>query len=123
MSPDAGSDTVRGDRKYEGFFRIAGKCKKDGCTDLNKQKRKWRFGDRRDGRLMRTLDPMMKLMPYVMPTRNDACNMFRGQADAENIDKYVQEKRQNGMPGFTQMHCRSPVGFSPRYWPKRLEPK
>ena len=46
----------------------------------------------------------MKLMPYIMPTRNDACNMFRGQADAENLDKYVQEKRQNGMSNFTQMH-------------------
>ena len=46
----------------------------------------------------------MKLMPYIMPTRNDACNWFRGQAEAENIDKYVQEKRQNGMPNFTQMH-------------------
>lgn len=46
----------------------------------------------------------MKLTPYIMPTRNDACNWFRGQAEADNIDKYVQEKRQNGMPNFTQMH-------------------
>ena len=71
---------------------------------MDKQKRKRRFGDRNDGRLVRSIDPVMKLMPYIMPTRNDACNMFRGQADAENIDKYVQEKRQNGMPNFTQMH-------------------
>lgn len=47
---------------------------------------------------------MMKLMPYIMPTRNDACNWFRGQADADSIDQYVQQKRQNGMPNFTQMH-------------------
>lgn len=47
----------------------------------------------------------MKLMPYIMPTRNDSSNMFRGQADADNLDKYVQEKRQNGMPNFTQMHA------------------
>ncbi len=47
---------------------------------------------------------MMKLMPYIMPTRNDASNMFRGQADADNIDKYVQEKRAGGMPNFTMMH-------------------
>lgn len=71
---------------------------------LENNKRKKRFGDRNDGRLLRSLNPMMKLMPYIMPTRNDACNMFRGQADADNIDKYVQEKRQNGMPNFTQMH-------------------
>ena len=71
---------------------------------LEKNKRRKRFGDRNDGRLIRTMDPIMKLMPYIMPTRNDACNWFRGQADAENLDKYVQEKRQNGMPNFTQMH-------------------
>lgn len=88
---------------YEGFC-TAEECKKDGCTDLEQHKRKRRFGDRNDGRLLRTLDPMMKLMPYVMPARNDATNMFRGQADAENIDRYVQEKRRNGMPNFTQMH-------------------
>ena len=71
---------------------------------MEKQKRKRRFGDRNDGRLLRSLNPMLKLMPYIMPTRNDACNWFRGQAEADNIDKYVQEKRQNGMPNFTQMH-------------------
>lgn len=76
---------------------------REGWVTLEK-KRKWRFGDRNDGRLVRSLDPVMKLMPYIMPTRNDACNWFRGQADAENLDKYVQEKRQNGMPNFTQMH-------------------
>lgn len=71
---------------------------------MEKNRRRRRFGDRNDGRLVRSLDPIMKLMPYIMPTRNDACNMFRGQADAENLDKYVQEKRQNGMSNFTQMH-------------------
>lgn len=71
---------------------------------MGNKKRKRRFGDRNDGRLVRSLDPMMKLTPYIMPTRNDACNWFRGQAEADNIDKYVQEKRQNGMPNFTQMH-------------------
>lgn len=71
---------------------------------MDKQKRRRRFGDRNDGRLVRSIDPVMKLMPYIMPTRNDACNWFRGQADADNLDKYVQEKRQNGMPNFTQMH-------------------
>ena len=38
--------------------------------------RKWRWGDRNDGRLLRSLSPMTKIMPYIMPQRCDACNSY-----------------------------------------------
>ena len=34
------------------------------------------FGKRSDGKLIRNLEPMQKIMPYVMPTRMDAMNMY-----------------------------------------------
>ena len=57
---------------------------------MEKRKRKRRFGDRNDGRLLRSLSPMMKIMPYIMPQRCDACNSFRGIVDMDKIDQYVQ---------------------------------
>lgn len=71
---------------------------------MEKQKRKRRFGDRNDGRLLRSLSPMMKLMPYIMPQRCDACNSFRGVVDVGTVEKYVREKRAEGKANFTVMH-------------------
>ena len=53
--------------------------------------RKWRWGDRIDGRLLRSLSPMTKIMPYIMPQRCDACNSFRGVVDVGTVEKYVRE--------------------------------
>ena len=70
----------------------------------NTAKRKRRFGDRSDGRLLRSLNPMQKLMPYIMPQRSDGCNSFRGTIEMEAMEKYVQEKRSQGLTNFTTMH-------------------
>ena len=40
-------------------------------------KRKRRLGDRYDGRLLRTLDPFYKIIPYIMKTRVDAQNFLK----------------------------------------------
>ena len=69
-----------------------------------KKKRKYRLGDRSDGRLLRSLNPMQKLMPYIMPQRSDACNSFRGEIEMTAIEQYVREKRAAGMQNFTTMH-------------------
>ena len=37
---------------------------------------KRRFGDRKEGRLLRSLPAFSKFIPYIMPTRNDAMNMI-----------------------------------------------
>lgn len=66
--------------------------------------RKWRWGDRNDGRLLRSLSPMTKIMPYIMPQRCDACNSFRGVVDVGTVEKYVREKRAEGKANFTVMH-------------------
>lgn len=71
---------------------------------MDTKKRKRRIGDRPDGRLLRSIDPMMKLMPYIMRYRSDACNSFHGVVDIEAIEKYVKEKREQGLNNFTSMH-------------------
>lgn len=72
---------------------------------LENKKRKRRFGDRPDGRMVKKIDPMMKLTPYIMRERSDACNQFRGNFDVTSLDKYVQEKRAKGLKNFTNMHA------------------
>ena len=69
----------------------------------NKKKRR-RLGDRSDGRLLRSLNPMQKLMPYIMPQRSDGCNSFRGSIEMEAIERYVREKKEQGLSSFTTMH-------------------
>ena len=71
---------------------------------MNNKKRKRRLGDRSDGRLLRSLNPMQKLMPYIMPQRSDACNSFRGSIEIEAIEAYVQKKKSEGLTNFTTMH-------------------
>ena len=44
---------------------------------MSKYKR--RFGDRKDGRLLRSLPAFAKFIPYIMPTRNDASNQYEGE--------------------------------------------
>ena len=67
--------------------------------------RKKRFGDRRDGRKVRSLDPMMYVGAVVMPKRNDALNFFEYNVDMAPIEKYINRKRhEEGMRGFGFMH-------------------
>ena len=35
-----------------------------------------RFGDRKEGRLLRSLDAFTKFTPFIMKSRNDASNQF-----------------------------------------------
>ena len=68
------------------------------------KKRKRRFGDRKDGRLLRTLYPMNKLMPYIMRTRNDACNQFSDSIDMTETDPYIRSKIKSGKVHFSFLH-------------------
>ncbi len=56
-------------------------------------KRKRRLGDRYDGRLLRTLDPFYKIIPYIMKTRVDAQNFFEDKIEISNTEKFIIKKR------------------------------
>ena len=69
-----------------------------------KKPRKRRFGDRKDGRLLRTLYPMNKFMPFIMRTRNDACNQFADSIDMTETDPYIRSKIKEGRVHFSFLH-------------------
>jgi hypothetical protein len=66
--------------------------------------RKKRFGDRRDGRLLRTLAPFYKMQPFIMKSRGDASNFFTEKLEITEIDRYLRKKRIAGYPGLGVLH-------------------
>lgn len=68
------------------------------------KKRKRRFGDRSDGYKVRTINPMNKFMPYVMPMRCDACNTYADMFDVTKTDKFCREKIKEGKVNFSFLH-------------------
>ena len=53
---------------------------------------KKRWGDRRDGRLMRDIDPMHAIVPYVYPNRADNEAFIQESVEMEPIFRYVDKK-------------------------------
>lgn len=66
--------------------------------------KKRRFGDRKEGRKIRTLPPMSYVVPYIMPTRNDACNMFSDTVEISEADKLLRELRNQGYKSMSMLH-------------------
>lgn len=62
------------------------------------------WGDRPDGRLVRSVDGMSLLAGYFMPDRNDACNSIRDTVEISAIERYIHKKRAEGLKGFGIMH-------------------
>lgn len=64
-----------------------------------------RLGDRRDGRKIRSLDPMTYIAPVVMSRKNDSTNFFEFRIDMDPSREYIQKKRaEENMQGFGFMH-------------------
>jgi hypothetical protein len=71
---------------------------------MEKKKRKRRWGDRREGRLLRSLDPYAKLMPFIMKTRSDSCNYLEDTVDITELEKYLRAKSKDGHRGLGLLH-------------------
>lgn len=59
------------------------------------------WGDRYDGRLIRSMKPMEYVGPYIMTTRNTACNFFKESVDVTDVDRYIRRRRREGMTQLT----------------------
>lgn len=66
--------------------------------------RKKRWGDRYDGRRVRTLPAMSYVSPFIMKERNDAQNQFEDVIDITNIEKYLDEKKREGYTDLSLLH-------------------
>lgn len=62
------------------------------------------WGDRKDGRRVRTLNGMSVVAGYIMPDRNDACNSIHDTVEISAIERYVHRKRAEGMENFGLFH-------------------
>lgn len=55
------------------------------------------FAKRADGRLLKNLEPMQQIMPYIMKTRSDSMNMYEDTFDCAPLDAYIKEKAAQGI--------------------------
>lgn len=58
------------------------------------------WGDRPDGRRVRSLDPITVVGSYIMSTRTGAANMFKDKLEITTLEKYLREKKNAGLDGF-----------------------
>jgi len=68
------------------------------------KKRKRRFGDRREGRRLRTLDPYNAMMPFLMKEKSGASNYFSDMVEISEVEKFLRSKRKQGYPGMGLLH-------------------
>ena len=65
---------------------------------------KRQFGDRKDGRLLRSLPAFNKFMPFIMPTRNDGCNQYEESFEVSAVDRRLRKLRVDGYKGIGILH-------------------
>lgn len=69
---------------------------------MSKYKR--RFGARKEGRLLRSLPAFAKFVPFIMPTRNDACNQYEESFEVSDVDRRLRKLRVDGYKGIGILH-------------------
>ncbi len=62
------------------------------------------WGDRNDGRRLRTVDPVWRVSPYIMVTRNTSSNFLHDRMECTALDAYIHRKRREGLRGFGTLH-------------------
>ena len=68
---------------------------------------KWHptWGDRIDGRQVRTAQVMEKITAYFMPNRTGANNLFSESVEITELERYIRRKRKEGLAGFSMTHA------------------
>ena len=67
-------------------------------------RKKRRFGDRYDGRLLRNVDPFYKIIPYIMKSRVDSQVFFNEKIIFDKIEPYLHQKRKEGYTQIGFLH-------------------
>ena len=58
----------------------------------------------REGRRIKTVDPINYIIPFIMPTRSGASNFFEATLDITEAEKFLREKRMAGQSNLSIMH-------------------
>lgn len=62
------------------------------------------FGDRNDGRRLRSLSPIFAVSPFIMKKRSGAQNLMTDHIETSAVDRYIEEKREEGLKNFGILH-------------------
>ena len=62
------------------------------------------WGDRNDGRRVRTLSPMAQITTYFQWERNICSNLFEESFEISHVDRYIRQKRREGLKDFGITH-------------------
>ena len=62
------------------------------------------WGDRNDGRRIRTLSPMAQITMYFQWERNISSNFFEEAFEISHIERYIRQKRKEGLTDFGITH-------------------
>ena len=62
------------------------------------------WGDRNDGRRVRTLAPMAQITAYFQVERNTCSNLFDESFEITHVDRYIRQKRREGLTDFGLLH-------------------
>jgi len=62
------------------------------------------WGDRPDGRRIRSEPPINQIGPYLMWTRCASMNLFADSLEISNVERYIRQKRREGLTSFGMMH-------------------
>jgi len=62
------------------------------------------WGDRNDGRRIRTLAPMAQITMYFQWERNICSNFFEESFEISHIERYIRQKRREGLTDFGLTH-------------------
>jgi hypothetical protein len=65
---------------------------------------KKRFGDRYDGRRVRSLDSFYKLIPFIMRSRIDSQNYFEDKIEISRTEAYLRRKRKTDDINISMLH-------------------
>lgn len=63
----------------------------------------WRWGDRYDGWRVRKVDPVFRVIPYILRTRMDAQNFFEEKVPIDHIEAFIK-KHKEAIPDLSIMH-------------------
>ena len=62
------------------------------------------WGDRTDGRKIRTLSPMAQITMYFQWERNICSNLFEEAFEISHVERYIRQKRREGLSDFGITH-------------------
>ena len=62
------------------------------------------WGDRPDGRRIRTLSPMAQITAYFQVERNTCSNLFEESFEISHVERYIRQKRREGLTDFGLTH-------------------